>query len=252
MSDSPSVPAVPDAALAPKIGAFQRLLLAFTSPGAVFEDIVRKPTVVMVLLALIVGTILAQAAVIPKLDMETGLRKQFSKQGMGEDPQEKAIKITNMFKWASPVITVVAFPMQLAIFAGLYFLALKLLGSEQNDFVRLFSGVAHAWWPPNLVRVVLTTVVALTRTSIDLIDAPHLVKSNLGAFLPAGTNAAILSFGDALDVLSFWEVALVSLAISKIGRVPLAKGVSITVAFWCVIAVAKIAMATLGALAQRG
>src|SRR5437868_13713798 len=144
MSEPAVVPSA--GANAPQVGASARLAAVFFSPGSVFDDIVRKPTVVVVLLALILSTVGAQVLVVPKLDMEGGLRKQFSHNAnMTEEQKDKAISIAMKLKWVAPAVTVIAFPMQFAILAGLYFLALKLLGSENNDFVRLFSAVAHAF-----------------------------------------------------------------------------------------------------------
>ena len=248
MSDPVAVPA----ASTPRLGAFARLVQVFFSPGAVFDDIVRKPTIVAVLVALIISTVGAQLIVVPKLDLEAGLRKQFAHSTrMSEDDKEKAVRMAGKFKWIAPAVTVIAFPMQFAMLAGFYFLALKLMGSESNDFIRLFSGVAHAFWPPTLVKIVLTMAVSLSRTRIDMMEAQHLVRSSVGAFMPATAPRALIAVGDCFDVLDFWKLALVALALSKIGRVPLAKAAGIAIGFWVAISVLFVAMATLQGLAEN-
>ena len=250
MSDNVAAPATDTNP--PRIGAFARLVAVFFSPGSVFDDIVRKPTVIVVLVALILSTVGAQVLVVPKLDMEAGLRKQFAHAtNMSEDDKENAIRWATKLKWVAPAFTVVGFPMQFAILAGFYFLALKLLGSENNDFIRLFSGVAHAFWPPTLVKIILTMAVSFSRTRIDLNEAQHLVKSSVGAFLPAATARPLVAIGDSLDVLEFWKIALVTVALSRIGRVPLAKAAGIAIFFWAVISLLFVAMATLQGFAEK-
>ncbi len=218
----------------PRFGAVQRLTGAFSSPVRVFEDIARKPTVVVVLLALISVALISQAVVIPKLDVETGLREQFAKSGMPEEQLERALGMASTFKWIGLAAVPIAFPLTFAMIAGLYFLALKLVGSAKPDFVVLLSALAHAAFPPTVVRGALTVVVVLSRHRIDPFEAGHLVRSNVGAFLPEGTSPALVALGDRIDVFGLWEVALVTLALATVGRVSTARAAAIAVVFWLV------------------
>jgi len=205
----------------------------------------------LVLVALILTTLCAQAVLVPKMDVDSLLRKRFTAQKMSEQDQDKAMAVVGKMKWVQPIAVIVAFPLTLAMFAGIYFLGMKLLGSESNDFVRVFSGMAHAFWPPTIVKTVLVVAVAFNRSKIDVMEAGHLVKSNLGAFLPTDTPRALIALGDCVDVFDLWRLFLVTLAVSIIGRLPLAKAFAIAGSIWVVTCLLYVGAATVQSLAQN-
>jgi hypothetical protein len=232
MSDTPSVPGAAPVGAPPGIGAMQRLLLMFTAPVSVFEAIVRKPTIAAVLIAVTIVSALAGLAVVPKMDVEGSLQKQISKAKMSDEQAETMIKVTKIVMWVSPAASVVTVPIVFAITAGLYFLGLKLVGSKANSFPTVLSAILHASWPPLLVKCILIIAVSFTLSKITADDVAHVVKSNLGSFLPAGTPKVAVALGDQLDAFAFWHLALVFFALVTVGKISEAKAAGIALFFF--------------------
>ena len=117
-----------------KIGSAQRLVKSFYAPGEVFEDILVKPTWVMALVAMIILTVAAQVIVLPHVDREATLRSRLGDradeitESQIESMLEQSAKITRLI----PVITAVVVPIMWAALAGIFFLMLKMVGSETD------------------------------------------------------------------------------------------------------------------------
>src|SRR4029077_628123 len=97
---------------------------------------------------------------------------------------------------------------------------------------------------------VLTIVAGLTHSTIDALQANHIVKSNLGSFLPGDLPPPLIALADAIDVLEFWQMALVALALRKIGRISTGKAAGIVVFFWAGVTVFRVAAVMLQTLAN--
>lgn len=251
MSDLASAPsAAPVASEPAKISAGQRLLRVFSSPGEVFDDIARKPTIALVLVALIVVSLVGGLCIVPKLDMSS-VMDQMAASGVPEDKQAQAMHMVSLVKWFGLAATPVSVATGLALFTGLYFLVLKLLGADSLDFKTLFSGVAHAAWPVTAVRTVLVAIVSLTRTSIDPNDVGHLVKSNLGGFMPSGSPHALVALGDSVDLFAIWQVVLITLVLSRLGRISKGQAATVAIVFWFLGTVLKVGAAALQGLSRH-
>lgn len=249
-SDRPSYEPV-DATLAEpeptaKLGAFQRLIKMFFSPGEVFDDIKVKPTWLVVLIAMMVLTVGAQSIILPHMDNEATLRARLGDRAdeLNEEQIERMIASGEKFARFVPVITAVVVPIMWAILAGIFLLMLKMVGSE-TDFVTTLSATLHAYWPASAVATVLVVALIQRVDKITEQEIPNLVKSHLGVLLPADAPAWLSSMASTFSVFNIWTLALLIIGFKIIGRLPTARAAIAVLVPWAVWLVGK---AGLGAL----
>ena len=230
----------------PKLGSLQRLAKAFYAPGEVFEDIRVRPTWVAVLVAMMILTVGAQAIVLPHMDQEATIRERLGErsQELSDEQVENIVEQSARFTRFLPVITAVIVPVMWAILAAIFFLMLKMVGSE-TDYVRTLSAALHAYWPPAVVASVLLVVLIQRAGKVTEQEIPNLVKSHLGAFLPPDTPGWLSAAASTLSVFNVWTVILLVIGFKIVGRLSTAKAATAVLVPWLVWLVAK---AGLGAL----
>jgi len=249
-TDRPSYEPAESTTLAPepiaKLGSFQRLIKMFFSPGEVFDDIKTKPTWLVVLIAMMVLTIGAQAIVLPHMDNEATLRARLGDRAdeISDAEIERMIaggeKITRFI----PVITAVVVPIMWAILAAIFLLMLKMVGSE-TDFVTTLSATLHAYLPASAVATVLTVALIQRVDKITEQEIPNLVKSHLGVLLPADAPAWLSSMAGTFSVFNIWTLALLVIGFKIIGRLSTARAAIAVLVPWAIWLVGKAGMGVL-------
>lgn len=252
-NDRPSYEPAESTLLAPeptaKLSSFQRLIKMFFSPGEVFEDIKTKPTWLVVLIAMMILTIGAQAIVLPHMDNEATLRARLGDRAdeISDEQIEQMIaggeKITRFI----PVITAVVVPIMWAILAAIFLLMLKMVGSE-TDFVTTLSATLHAYWPASAVATVLTVALIQRVDKITEQEIPNLVKSHLGVLLPADAPAWLSSMASTFSVFNIWTLALLVVGFKIVGRLSTTRAAIAVLAPWGIWLVGKAGIGVLQGL----
>ena len=229
-----------------KLSAVQRLIKMFYSPGEVFEDIKAKPTWVVVLIAMMVLVVGAQAIVLPHMDNESTIRARLGDRAdeLTEEQIEGMVAGGEKFARFVPIITAVVVPIMWAILAGIFFLMLKMVGSE-TDFLHTFSATLHSYWPPSAVATILMVILIQRVDKITEQEIPNLVKSHLGVLLPADAPGWLSGVASTFSVFNVWTLVLLIIGFKVIGRLPTARAAIAVLVPWAIWLVGK---AGLGAL----
>jgi membrane protein, antimicrobial resistance system len=241
-ADASTFPAEPTA----KLGGLQRLVKMFYAPGEVFDDIRTKPSWMVVLIAMMILTIGAQAIILPHMDNESTLRDRLGDRAdeytdeQIEDMIAGGEKITRFI----PVITAVVVPIGWAILAAIFLLMLKMVGSE-TDFVTTLSATLHAYWPSSAVATVLMVALIQRVDKITEQEIPNLVKSHLGVLLPADAPAWLSSMASTFSVFNIWTLALLVIGFKIIGRLPTARAAIAVLVPWAIWLVGRAGMGAL-------
>ena len=251
MTEIATPPAVPPAVPpAPGKSAWERLAGVFFSPVETFEDIARRPDLLMPLAIIVIISIISTAMLVPKMDFESATRDaiQQSGQKMSEQDLDRAVRmgsgIGKTMAYFSPVFSIII----LAIIAGVLLLAFRLLGGDGN-FKQAFS--ASAWsWMPYLVSGIITTIVLATRRTVDPQEIPTLIKSNLGFLSDPRENPVAFTLLSSLDVFSIWSLVLLILGFAALSRFSRGKAAAIVVTLWIVQLLVRAGFAALGAAAS--
>jgi len=227
-------------------GALQRLYLMFTSPSEVFADIDRKPTwvVVVILMALVVAGL--QFVSIPHVDQEATIRDRAAARDveLSETQIERQVEIGNKFAKFVPVVTVVAYPLILAVMAAVLLVMLKLTGSP-IDFNHTYSSMAHAMWPATLVSSALFAVIVHGAGKIPQEELQYILKSNLGAFMTGDTPPWLLSLGSSIDIFSAWIIILMVIGFAVVGKITRQRAAVAILVPWAIWVVGKVGLKAL-------
>lgn len=227
-----------------RYSALQRLWMIFTSPGEVFTDIGVKPTWVLILVLFIVLGIAVNLIVLPHIDTEATLLQRL---GDRADDLSQA-QIDNMVQQAqkigklTPLFALVIGPIAWAIMAGVFFVMLKMVGSDV-DYVKTLSTILHAYWPGSLVQSVLMAVLIQRVDQISQYELTNVVKASVGSFLAADTPNAIKAVADSISVFNIWAVILLIVGFTIVGKISRGKATVVALVPWIVYLVAKAGIA---------
>lgn len=230
------------------LSAFHRLVKAFYAPGEVFEDIRVKPTWLVVLLLTLITVFATVYGAMSHIDMEATIRANAENAGreMSEEQLDQAMKFmdSTWFKFLQPAAGSVFYVAGIALLAVVFFLALKLAGSE-TTYSRILSSTAHSYWPPTLASCMLGAIVMSRTGTITGIEAQSLIKSNVGAFLSPETPGWILAAARSFDIFNIWIIILTVMGLSITGGVSRKATIVVVGATWLAYLTIKVVWAAL-------
>ena len=243
-SYEPELVEPPTPAPGAKYSSMQRLWMMFTSPAEVFADIGIKPTWVLAMVILVIVGVGAQLVIMPHVDTEATIRESFEKRGtdLSDEQLDKAVEQAGKFAKFAPIIGLVIAPIMWAIMAAVFFLMLKIVGSDA-DYSRSLSTTLYGYWPPTLVALVLTSVLVQRLGKVPQEELANVVKANLGAFMSADAPTWLLAIGNTISIFNIWAIVLLIIGFSTIGKISKGKAAVVTLVPWITWIVVKAAIA---------
>ena len=236
---------------APEVGelsgaALARVWRVFTAPLDVFREIAARPTWLWPLVVMVVLSVVGQLVVAPRIDFDATIRQSMEQGGrqLTDEQMDQAISISKKVAKVTMFVSPLFVPVLYLLIGGLYFLLLKLLGSEA-EYGRVFSGTLFAVLPADIVKSVLLTVVASQKEAFPATELETMLKSNVAAWLPESAPGATVALGGVLDIFNVWKWILLVLALEVIGRVERKKAVGLVAAVWGVWALVLMALRAL-------
>ncbi len=229
-----------------RYSALQRLWMVFTSPGEVFADIGIKPTWVLILILFVALGVAVQLIAVPHVDTEATLLDSLGDRadGLSEAQIENMVGQAERIGRLAPLFTIVIGPIAWAIMAAVFFVMLKITGSE-TDYLHTISTVLHAYWPASVVQSVLMAVLIQRVGQIPQSEILNVVKANLGAFLPPDTSAGVMAIAGSISVFNIWSVVLLVIGFQIVGRISRGKAAVAALVPWALYLAAKGAFAAL-------
>jgi hypothetical protein len=227
-----------------------RLVGVFFSPGKTFADIAKKPSwiapvVVMTLLGLVVGFVMNQ-----KIDWRQVASKRIeaSPQAaqLSADQKEQQLamsaKISPGIAYAIGALAPILLTL---IVAGVMLGAFNLLAGANTNYSTSMAIVSHAY----LVTIVSTLlfILILFLKPADAIDLENPVATNIGAFLPDGTAKWLEKLGSAIDLFSFWVIALLGIGFAATNPKKLKTGgaIGIVLVVWAAYEVMRVGISAI-------
>lgn len=224
--------------------ALGRVFRCFTEPRQVFGEIAARPTFFWVLCLTAVLSFSVQLVLSPRIDMEATITQGMSQAGkeITEERLREAVKAAERFRKVGMVLAPMGALAVTLLLGGVYFLALKVAGSEA-EYPPVLSAVAHAGFPPSAAQSVLLSVVALARESFPAQEIPGLLKSSVASFLPEDAPKALLAFGGVLDVFNLWYWMLLAWGLAAVGGLSVRKSASVVAVLWGAWTAIRVALA---------
>ncbi|MCU0302760.1 MAG: YIP1 family protein [Thermoanaerobaculales bacterium] len=220
-SYEPETPLTDPTTTTARLGSFERLVKVFYAPGEVFEDIRRRPSWAIALLAYVVLVTATSLVVWRNIDFEASTREAVESIGfeVPEEALERQIETSERRWYLKPILTGAVFtPLLLVVAAALFYLMMKLAGSS-IDFVATYSTMLHAYWPGKTLYSVLLAVLAQTQGPVTEMGLITLLRSSVAGFLPHGSSLALVTLTSFFDAFRIWGVILLVIGLAIVGRV---------------------------------
>ncbi|MEJ2190521.1 MAG: Yip1 family protein, partial [Acidobacteriota bacterium] len=239
-----TMPPTPDPQ--PQINQLQRLWLIFGSPGKVFADIAIKPSWVLAMILLVLLGVAAQFVILPHVDAEATIRARMAERGteLSDEQIEGIVEQSEKFTRFAPAIGIVVGPIAWFIMAAIFFVLLKMVGSDA-DYVKSLSTAIHAYWPASIVQLVLTSVLIQRMGKMPQNELANVVKSHLGALLSPDAPAWLASAASTISIFNIWTVVLLIIGFATVGKISRGRAAVVTLVPWAVWLVGKAGIAML-------
>ncbi len=223
-----------------QFNALQRLWMMFASPGKVFADIAVMPTWVLAMILLVLLGVAAQFVILPHLDTEATIRARMADRGaeISDEQVERIVEQSEKFTKFAPAIGIVVGPIAWFIMAAIFFVLLKMVGSDA-DYQKALSTAIHAYWPASIVQLVLTAVLIQRMGKMPQNDLANVVKAHLGAFLSHDAPAWLTAAGSTISIFNIWTVILLILGFAAVGKISRGRAAVVTLVPWAVWLVGK-------------
>jgi len=230
----------PGAPEAPRESAVSRIPGVFFSPVRTFESIARRPTWLAPLILWTLASAVVTLLVVPRMDFEPAVREAMEKRGQNVSEERMASIVESQKGIASAIGYASGFvaPTLVALLVALvYFGAFKAFGWDLR-FKQSFGVTTHAFLP-SVLGYLLAIPVIMRRERIDPRGMGDLVRSNLGFLVSRTDSPALYSLLSALDVFSFWCLALLVIGYAAAARVSRGKAAGIIVTIWALYVLGK-------------
>jgi Yip1 domain len=247
MATTTSLPA-PDAQAQPAISPFGRIIGAFFSPKATFEDIARKPGWALPLLLLTLFSIGVSFAINQRVNWREFMTQQIEKNpqtaSMSAEDKERRIeggaKFSPILTWVIGACGPIFFTLVVALVMwGAY----SLLGGANTNFGTSFAITSHAALT-GLVSSVLFVLVLYLKPP-GTVDMENPVATNLAAVLPDDSAKWLVALLKSIDIFTFWTLILLAIGFATTNPKKLKGGKAFTIAFsvWAVYVVLRVGSA---------
>lgn len=238
-----------------RLNAMQRLWGTLFSPGETFQDVNRKPTIIV---PIILGIVLALAGGAffnwkVKPDWDRLFRAQIQKradrggQSLTPEQMEQQVEFSKKLVPLFPIIGAVFTPIIYLVIAGIFALGMMLIQAK-TTFKKILSVVSWSYTATALVQSLVFIAVVLvqdqeTLNSIDPTQGVNIVPSNAGAFLPSGTSGAVMAAASSLDLFSIWYLIILSIGLAAIAgakKITPKKTAGVVFGLWIVWVLVKV------------
>lgn len=230
------------------ISPFGRIIGVFFSPGATFEDIVRKPSWVLPVVLLTLLSVGVSFSINQRINWREFMSQQIEKSpgaaNMSAEQKEQRIeggaKFSPPFTYAIGLLGPIIITLLVALVMwGSY----NLLGGADTNFGTSFSITSHAFLT-GLVSSPLFILILYLKP-VGSVDLDNPVAANLAAVVPDDSAKWLVALCKSIDIFSIWTLILLAMGFAATNRKKLkgSKAFSIAFTVWAVFVVLRVGWA---------
>ena len=250
-------PAVPPSQVVPeepaRLNWMQRLTGVLFSPGETFEDVNRKPTILVPIIILVVLTMATLYFInwrvkpdIAKLTREQMIKtiEKFGGQKPTEEQITEAVDRQIKFNKFQPLIAGAVTPIIYLIVAGIFAAGLIMLQAK-TTFKKVLSVVT---WSNAAIGIIsfLVLVAALmikdeeSLSSMDIRNMQSAIPTNASVFMDSDTSSFLRGLVASVDVFSIWLIVLTIIGFTALAGKKKKGGVQmLVIGIWILWSVVK-------------
>ena len=159
-----------------------------------------------------------------------------------DDAVAKQIKFWSGFSYG---IGIVAVPLSVLIFAGIYMGAFNLFRGAGVRYGQSFGITTHAFLPTAISSALALIILPLK--SYGDVDPESIVATSLKAYLPESAPKFLQALGGSLELFWIWCLILVAIGFAAANpkKVKLGSSFGIVFGLWAVWVLAKVAWAAI-------
>ncbi len=253
MTSDVQAPPPPPAEHERSMSPVQRLGGVLFSPDETFRDIARKPDILLPLAVLFIVSVISAALIIPRMDFETMIRDQMERSGrtanLAPGDVDRAVRIGASFAkvvgYASPAVSIGVW----AIIALVLMLSYRMFGGE-GTYKQAFAVTLYAWMPL-IIKSIIGTVVAMTRSNVDPETINTLVASNPAILVDVKLHPVLFSLLTSIDLFSIWTIVLFIISFAYVSRMSKTASAITVLCWWGVVTFFKVGFAAFGAMRMK-
>lgn len=227
-----------------RISPLGRVFGVFFKPRETFEDIARRPTWVLPTVLLSVLALGLSLLFTQKVDLASYLRNQADQNAkfaqLPQDRQDETLHSRVVLARYSLGLNVLVPGLLIGVVACFYWLAVNAASGAGLRYATVAGVVAHGLMPWGLLEVVALILLALKPPG--MLDSQNLVKTSLGAYLPAGSPAWLVSLGGSLELFWIWSLVLIAIGLWTANPRKISKAAAFGTVFglWLVWIIARV------------
>ena len=254
MNPGMETPSGRDTLEAPRRSPLWGLASIFFSPSETFAaSRERRAWLVPVLAASMMGLIL-NIMVINVIGLETITRNELESrpqlaERLGQERLDEMARdagASSTRKWISYASAAFMIPIGLCIVSGIILGGLLITGGSV-DFRSVLTAAAWGAYASLTIQVLATAAFLSAVRDFSGVEVSNLIALNLSIFLDrSSTSPALYSIASSVDLLSFYNMFLMSLGISKLSAgMSFARAFSVVLALWALYVLARAGFASL-------
>jgi hypothetical protein len=185
-------------------------------------------------------------AVVRLIGMETILRQQLESTRLNITPEQKQAALDTANSpvrvygtYGAVLVGAVVVPLAIAGMLSVF----AMMGSRQPRFGTMFSMVTLSFLPYTLIVSLMTILVLFSSPDRTTLDYQNLLATNVGAFMNKETTSrGLYTLMTSIDILSFFEIGLMSYGFAKVTRSSIFFGVVAVGGCWLLYVLAKVGL----------
>jgi hypothetical protein len=221
------------------------------APAETFEEIARRPDVLVLFLLLVIIGFISAVVMMPHVDMVSGAREALEARGnMSQEDIERALRFTAAIGKAMTYISPILSACIYFIMAGILLIAFRLIAGE-GTYKQSLSVTLYSWLPQIIYTIILAAIVA-SRGTVQAELMGGTVLSNLAFLTEFKEHRVLYAFLSSIDLFTIWTVVLMTIGMAAVSRLSRARSATIVISLWVMMIIVKVGFAALGASRLKG
>jgi hypothetical protein len=224
------------------------LLDVFFQPGKVFASLNdRKGAWIVPLLVNMILVTASTLLVFHFIGLETIVRQRLAQTSLSPEQMQVAMQRATAPSqiYISCAFAAIGGGASMALIALVLF-AFGLMTSREPKYTAMLAMVTLAFFPYFLISIVMTSLILLATPDKSTLDVTNLIATNVAAYMNReGMAKGMYSLLSSVDLLSFLEIALLSLGFSKLTKSSYLGGLAAVLGLWILYVSCKMAISLL-------